>query len=104
MEDNQNPFEGLTPVDALPTGVNEDPFAGLTKAETQQTDAFAGLTKTDSSPKYQELKKEISDILNNMSNMKIKTKSIISESLKPMVAEEKHESNLLDESNLLEEM
>ena len=59
MEDNQNPFEGLTPVDALPTGVNEDPFAGLTKAETQQTDAFAGLTKADSSPKYQELKKEM---------------------------------------------
>ena len=59
MEDNQNPFEGLTPVDTLPTEVNEDPFAGLTKVETQQTDAFAGLTKEDSSPKYQELKKEM---------------------------------------------
>ena len=52
----------------------------------------------------QELTKEISDILNSMGSIKIKTKSIISESLKPIDVAEKQESNLLDESNLLEEM
>lgn len=52
----------------------------------------------------QELTKEFSDLIQSMSGIKLKTKSIISESLKPSVTEKKDDSNLLDESNLLEEM
>lgn len=52
----------------------------------------------------QELSKEFSNLLDSMSGMKMKTKSIISESLKPSAQNENNEPNLLDESNLLEEM
>jgi hypothetical protein len=52
----------------------------------------------------QELTKELMDVVNNMSGIKLKTKSIISESLKPSEQEEIKELNLLDETNLLEEM
>ena len=52
----------------------------------------------------QELSKEFSNLLDSMSGMKMKTKSIISESLKPSTQNENNEPNLLDESNLLEEM
>jgi|LakMenE27Jul10ns_1017307.scaffolds.fasta_scaffold00023_15 hypothetical protein len=48
--------------------------------------------------------KQISDIVKNMSGFNIKTKSIISESLKPSSENVKNESNFLNENNLLEEM
>ena len=47
--------------------------------------------------------KNIEKLIGSMSGMKIKTKSIISESLKPANNKE-NESNLLDENNLLDEL
>lgn len=51
-----------------------------------------------------DINKQISDIVKNMDGFKIKTKSIISESLKPSSENVKDESNFLNENNLLEEM
>lgn len=47
--------------------------------------------------------RDIGKLIDSMSGMKIKTKRIISESLKPSIKEE-IEPNLLDESNLLDEL
>jgi hypothetical protein len=47
--------------------------------------------------------KDIEKLIGSMSGVKIKTKQIISESLKPSIKEEK-ESNLLNEDNLLDEL
>jgi hypothetical protein len=47
--------------------------------------------------------KDIGKIIGSMSGIKVKTKKIISESLKPSVKEE-FEPNLLDENNLLDEL
>lgn len=47
--------------------------------------------------------KDIEKLIGSMSGVKIKTKKIISESLKPSIKEEK-ESNLLNEDNLLDEL
>lgn len=48
--------------------------------------------------------KEFENLINSMSNIKVKTKSIIAESLKPSKIVEEKEPNLLDESNLLDEL
>jgi hypothetical protein len=50
------------------------------------------------------LTKEMSDMLDSMSFGRVKTKSIISESLKPASEQKTETSNLLDESNLMEEI
>jgi hypothetical protein len=47
--------------------------------------------------------KDIEKLIGSMSGIKIKTKSIISESLKPSIVQE-IEPNLLDENNLLDEL
>jgi len=47
--------------------------------------------------------RDIGKLINSMSGIKIKTKKIISESLKPSIKEE-NESNLLNENNLLDEL
>jgi len=51
-----------------------------------------------------ELTREMSDTIRSMDGMKIKTKSIISESLKPSSEQKKEEFGMLDENNLLEEI
>lgn len=51
-----------------------------------------------------ELTREMTDTIKSMSGMKIKTKSIISESLKPSSEQKKEEFGMLDENNLLEEI
>lgn len=51
----------------------------------------------------QEIKRQVTDILKDMQGLKIKTKSIISESLKP-IHQKEEEVNFLNEDNLLEEM
>jgi hypothetical protein len=56
------------------------------------------------STKRDGLTKEISDMLDSMSFGRVKTKSIISESLKPASEQNTETSNLLDESNLMEEI
>jgi hypothetical protein len=48
--------------------------------------------------------KQIENLINSMSNFKVKTKEIISESLKPSNFKEEVESNLLNEDNLLDEL
>jgi len=48
--------------------------------------------------------KELEKLINSMSEFKVKTKSIISESLKPSNLVEENEPNLLDENNLLDEL
>lgn len=48
--------------------------------------------------------RELEKLINSMSGFKIKTKSIISESLKPSNLVEENEPNLLDENNLLDEL
>jgi intein/homing endonuclease len=71
--------------------------------------------KVDLSPKHnyrgsairnenQDVNKQISDIVRTMGGFNIKTKSIISESLKPSNDVTSDTSNLLNENNLLEEM
>ena len=47
--------------------------------------------------------RDIGKLIDSMSGIKIKTKNIISESLKPANKEE-NESNLLNENNLLDEL
>jgi hypothetical protein len=47
--------------------------------------------------------KNVEKLIDSMSGIKIKTKKIISESLKPSVIQE-NEPNLLDENNLLDEL
>jgi len=47
--------------------------------------------------------KELGNLLNSMAGIKIKTKKIIAESLKPAVKVE-NEPNMLDENNLLDEL
>lgn len=47
--------------------------------------------------------KDLGNLINSMSGIKIKTKKIISESLKPSVKEE-NEPNMLNENNLLDEL
>jgi hypothetical protein len=51
----------------------------------------------------QELSKEMEKMIQSMSGIKVKTKSIISESLKKR-EDKKDESSLLDENVLLEEL
>ena len=48
--------------------------------------------------------RELEKLINSMSGFKVKTKSIISESLKPSNLVEENEPNLLDENNLLDEL
>jgi len=47
--------------------------------------------------------KQLDNIISSMSGIKIKTKKIIAESLKPAVKVE-NEPNMLDENNLLDEL
>ena len=54
--------------------------------------------------KKDSLPKEISTMLQNMSGVKVKTKQIISESLKSSAEQQIESSNLLDESNLFDEI
>jgi hypothetical protein len=48
--------------------------------------------------------KEISDVIKNMGGVKVKTKSIISESLKPSLDKTDDQGGILDENNLLDEI
>ena len=48
--------------------------------------------------------KQLDGLLQSMSGIKVKTKEIISESLKPAVKKEENEPNLLNEDNLLDEL
>jgi hypothetical protein len=91
--------------DASPFG--RDPLGRKNISKTLDVNLSPKYNYKGNSPlatENQELTKEMLDILNSMSSIKIKTKSIISESLKPTSDTEKEESNLLNESNLLEEM
>jgi len=54
--------------------------------------------------KKDNLPREFSSVLDSMSGMKIKTREIISESLKPASENKSDTPNLLDESNLMEEI
>ena len=47
--------------------------------------------------------KELGNLINSMSGMKVKTKKIIAESLKPTVKVE-NKQNMLNEDNLLDEL
>lgn len=62
--------------------------------------------KSPLSLESRELTTEQERLINSMGSIKVKTKRIISESLKPLNEQEnaKNECNLLDESNLLDEM
>jgi hypothetical protein len=59
---------------------------------------------SNESVKREGLTRELSNMLDLMSTGKMKTKSIISESLRPAHEQEKTLPNLLDESNLLDEI
>ncbi len=54
--------------------------------------------------KKDSLPREVSSILDTMYGMKVKTREIISESLKPAIENKSDIPNLLDESNLMEEI
>lgn len=62
------------------------------------------LSSESVSSKREGLSREISSILDSMNGGKMKTKSIISESLKPANEQKSETSNLLDESNLFDEI
>jgi len=48
--------------------------------------------------------KRMESVISSMSNFKVKTKEIISESLRPASKKEEIEPNLLNENNLLDEL
>jgi hypothetical protein len=48
--------------------------------------------------------KQMENLINSMSGFKVKTKEIISESLKPATKKEENEPNMLNENNLLDEL
>jgi hypothetical protein len=48
--------------------------------------------------------KELSDVIKSMDGIKVKTKSIISESLKPSSDKNDNVGGILDENNLLDEI
>ena len=48
--------------------------------------------------------KDVERLINSMTGFKVKTKEIISESLKPSKLNEENEPNMLDENNLLDEL
>jgi hypothetical protein len=47
---------------------------------------------------------DVDKLIDSMNGFKVKTKKIISESLKPVNFDEENESNLLNENNLLKEL
>ena len=50
------------------------------------------------------MKKDIERLISDMAGVKVKTKKIISESLKSTKISEENEPNLLNENNLLDEL
>lgn len=80
-----------------------DPIGKKDVANTLKTSNGAKNTYKNNSPLSLEAK-QLDGLLQSMSGMKIKTKEIISESLKPAVKKEENEPNLLNEDNLLDEL
>jgi hypothetical protein len=83
-----------------------DPIGKKDVANTLKTNSSTKPNYKKNSPLSLEnkiMKKEMNNIINSMNGFKVKTRDIISESLKP--AENKDaDSNLLDENNLLQEL
>ena len=84
-----------------------DPIGKKDVANTLKSSRSSKHTYKNSSPLSLENKKITKDmelLINSMNGFKIKTKEIISESLKPSKINEENEPNLLNEDNLLEEL
>jgi hypothetical protein len=59
---------------------------------------------SDSKTNESKMTKEMSNVIKSMGGMNVKTKSVISESLKPMSEHKKDDVGILDESKLLDEI
>jgi hypothetical protein len=83
-----------------------DPIGRKSVGSALDVNLSSGHNYRGNSPLSNESKltREITDVLKNMSGVKIKTKSVISESLKPSSNEVDTSGGILDENNLLDEI